>query len=108
MKLIGITSSKRKIYYLPIAKWIEVSGRENIVLTEQDIFEAYCLMNHLANLELCGILREFEMARNYGIGHKRWLISKSTWARMKVVNNAKNRSKIREIGQSIAIDEFKT
>ena len=103
---IGFTASRKKIYYLKIETWIDRSMDRKVILTNDDLMDAYCLMCHLMILNLRRKDARFHDAEEFAENYWEYLVKHSLWQELVHTRQLTVSLKFVEMGKKLALAEF--
>ncbi len=106
MLKIGYTISGKEVHYQCAEHWLDQMKRENMELTDEDIFQAFCLMNHIITYWI----REKDPRFNTSVfiteSYEKQLIKSLLWEKLLQRWNVSIPLQFAKLGKRFALLEF--
>jgi hypothetical protein len=107
MKLIGHSNSDRQLYFLKIDDWINHPDAKITPLTPEDMFDGYCLMEHLVTYYLRENDDLRETAQEYAEEYHKYLVNNLLWEKLIKGRDVTIPLAFAKLGKGLALEEFK-
>ncbi len=106
MLKIGYTSSGKEIYHQNVEEWLDQMKMKNIELTDEDIFQAFCLMNHMLTYWIRERDPRVDTSATFAETYESHLVDNLLWEKLLQRWNVSIPLQFAKLGKRFALLEF--